>query len=368
MQVVRVISPVSSRESWTVLGDDDAPVAPVDRYLGYLTDIERSPNTVKAYAHDLKDWFGFLAGRGLDWRAVRLDDVGDFVAWLRSPLQARGGRVAVLPSVPHHCTESTVNRKLSAVSAFYAHAARDGVNVGELLRSWQVGGGRGGWKPFLHHISKTAPKSRRVIALKAPKKLPRVLTPIEVQTILDGCHRLRDRLLFALLYDTGMRIGEALGLRHNDIAAAEREVTVRRRDNANGARAKSPTARTVPVDAELIRLYADYLHDEYGDLDSDYMFVNLWAHPRGHPLTYDAVYDLVRRLRTKTGVTFDPHWLRHTAATRLLREGVGIEVVAHLLGHANVTTTSMTYGHLTVEDARRVMEQAGWFTDGQVQL
>ena len=115
MQVARVISPVSSRESWTVLGGDDAPVEPIERYLAYLTDIERSPNTVKAYAHDLKDWFVFLADRGLDWRLVRLDDVGEFVAWLRLPLQARDGRVAVLPSVAHHCTESTVNRKLSAV-------------------------------------------------------------------------------------------------------------------------------------------------------------------------------------------------------------------------------------------------------------
>ena len=51
--------------------------------------------------------------------------------------------------------------------------------------------------------------------MKAPKKLPRVLLLTEVQAILDGCDRLRDRLLFALLYDTGMRIGEALGLRHN---------------------------------------------------------------------------------------------------------------------------------------------------------
>ena len=154
MQVARVISPVSSHESWTVLGEDDAPVAPVERYLAYLSDIERSPNTVKAYAHDLKDWFAFLADRGLDWRAVRLEDVGEFVAWLRLPLQARDGRVAVLPSVAHHCTESTVNRKLSAVGAFYTHAARDGVEVGELLTSWQVGGARGGWRPFLHHISK----------------------------------------------------------------------------------------------------------------------------------------------------------------------------------------------------------------------
>ena len=59
MQVARVISAVSSRESWTVLGGDDAPVEPIERYLAYLTDIERSPNTVKAYAHDLKDWFVF---------------------------------------------------------------------------------------------------------------------------------------------------------------------------------------------------------------------------------------------------------------------------------------------------------------------
>ena len=140
-----------------------------------------------------------------------------------------------------------MNRKLSAVAAFFTHAARDGGAVGELLTSWQVGGGRGGWKPFLHHISKSTPKRRRVIALKTPKKLPRVLSPGEVQAVLNGCDRLRDRLLFALLYDTGMRIGEALGLRHDDIAAAEREVTVRRRDNANGARAKSPTTRTIPV-------------------------------------------------------------------------------------------------------------------------
>jgi integrase/recombinase XerD len=66
MLVQRVVSPASPLESWTVLGDDDVVVGPIERYLAYLTDIERSPNTVRAYAHDLKDWFTFLAGRGLD--------------------------------------------------------------------------------------------------------------------------------------------------------------------------------------------------------------------------------------------------------------------------------------------------------------
>ena len=82
---------------------DDGPVRPIERYLAYLTDIERSPNTVKAYAHDLKDWFVLPGRAGLDWREVRLEDVGEFVAWLRLPLAARDGRVAVLPSVEHHC-------------------------------------------------------------------------------------------------------------------------------------------------------------------------------------------------------------------------------------------------------------------------
>jgi len=112
MLVQRVVMPASSLESWTVLGDDDLPVGPVERYLAYLTDIERSPNTVKAYAHDLKDWFTFLNGRGLDWREVRLEDIGEFVAWLRLPPAGRDGRVAILPSVEHHVSAATVNRKL----------------------------------------------------------------------------------------------------------------------------------------------------------------------------------------------------------------------------------------------------------------
>ncbi|MGI8792325.1 MAG: site-specific integrase, partial [Acidimicrobiales bacterium] len=363
------VVPDSQRESWTVLGEGGLPVEPVERYLAYLTDIERSPNTVKAYAHDLKDWFVFLGGRGLDWRDVQLEDVGQFVAWLRRPPGARTARVVVLPSVEHHCGEATVNRKLSAVSAFYQHAARNGAGLGPSLTRWQPSG-RGGtsWRPFLHHISKSTPTARREIRLKAAHKQPRVLTVREVQAILDACDRLRDRLLFAVLHDTGMRVGEALGLRHEDWAVPECEVTVTQRTNDNGARSKSGEPRTIPVSVELIRLYADYMHGEYGELDSDYVFVNLWGEPRGHPWSYPAVYDLVRRIRARIGVDFDPHWCRHTYATRLLRSGVPLEVVSKLLGHASVTTTSEVYGHLSVEDARRVLEAAGWFADSAVQL
>ncbi|MFJ2574991.1 tyrosine-type recombinase/integrase [Streptomyces halstedii] len=165
---------------------------------------------------------------------------------------------------------------------------------------------------------------------------------------------------------TGIRIGEALGLRHEDLAAAEGELIVTPRINDNRARAKSGSPRTVPVGPEIIRLYADYLHGEYGDLDSDYMFVNLWGGAYGHPLTYAAVYDLVLRIRRATGIDFDPHWFRHTRATLLLRRKVPIEVVSTLLGHSSIATTLDIYGHLSVEDARRVLEEAGFLTGREV--
>jgi integrase/recombinase XerD len=224
----------------------------------------------------------------------------------------------VLPSATAHIGASTVNRKLAAVSAFYTYQARNGAEVGDLLAVWKTGG-RGGWKPFLHHMSKGKPYRGRAIALKAPKKLPRILDAAEMQAILDACTRLRDRFVFAVLHETGFRAGEVLGLRHEDMA----------RENANGARAKSG-GRTVPVGGELIRLYGDYLHEEYGGIDSDLVFVNNWAEPRGHAWSYQAAYDLVLGLRARTGIDFDRHWCRHSAATRWLRDGVPIEVVPTL--------------------------------------
>ena len=224
------------------------------------------------------------------------------------------------------------------------------------------------YKPFLHHITKNEPQRRSVIKLKTSRPRPRVLTAAEAQAILDACSHLRDRLLFAVLLDCGVRIGEALGLRHEDMGIAERAVTVTPRRNGNRARAKAGIARAIPASAELMRLYAGYLTREYGSLDSDYVFVNLWSQPYGRPWTYAAVYDLVRRLRERTGIDFEPHAYRHTYATWLLRRGAGMETVKQCLGHASITTTIDTYGHLAVEDARQTLEAAGWFTGREVQL
>lgn len=209
-------------------------------------------------------------------------------------------------------------------------------------------------------MTKGKPVPTRPIKLRVPKRIPAALSADEVRAVLAACDRARDRFLFALLAETGMRIGQALGLRHADVVSRACEIhIVPRGDNANRARAKTRVEHMVPVSAALIRLYSDYLHTEYGELDSDYVFVNLFGEPVGAPLRYSAVDALVRRLRVRSGVFFTPHMLRHAHATELIRAGVAMEVVSKRLTHVSVTTTSQTYVHLLADDVRAELVRAG---------
>src|SRR5205823_11999858 len=113
------------------------------------------------------------------------------------------------------------------------------------------------------------------------------------------------------------------------------------------------------------RCYSDYMYAEYGRIDSDYVFVNLWAGRVGAPMTYAAVHELVDRIRTRVGFDFTLHMLRHTHATELIRSGVAIEVVARLLTHQSSTTTSQPYVHLDAADVRAALQRAGVWADGE---
>jgi integrase/recombinase XerD len=358
LRVQQVLSPGGGPDSWTVVDERFAVVEPVDAFLAYLTAIARSPGTVRAYAFDLRDYFEFLVSHEIDWRTVRLEHLGRFVGWLRLPLTMRTASVMSLPTIEARCSAPTINRKLAAVGSFYKFHYRHGVECGELLSTMKAGGVRGSWRPFLAHLGSAGDQRRRTIKLKTRRRLPRTLSDESVQLIVGACDRLRDRFLIELLLGTGMRIGEALGLRHEDIDAAGTLIRIRLRDNSNGARVKGGQ-REIPVSASLIRLYTDYLVEEYGDLDCDYVFVNLWGGSVGTPWRYWNVTDLVSRLRERSGVTFSAHAFRHTYATGLLRRGVPAEVVQKLLGHASVTTTTETYQHLEVEDLRRVLRDKG---------
>lgn len=357
MKLQRVCLPRSDPQlppdfSWLLLDDNFCPVKPVQEFLTYLYHLERSPNTIRAYALHLKLFWQFLAQQGREWTSVDLSVLAEFVAWLRNPLPG------LLPLQPLEAkrSESTVNTILSAVSAFYDYQQRlDTVKALPLYRTQNPHSRR--YKDFLYHISKGRPVSSRLIKLKTGKRLPQTLTSAQVQQLVQACHNLRDRFLLCLLYETGMRIGQALGLRHSDIHSWDNTiVVVPRSHNANQARAKTRQTYPVHVSTDLMSLYTRYLLEEFGETASDYVFVNLWEGAIGQPLRYESVVALFRRLSKHTGLAVHPHLLRHTHATELFRSGWDPAYVQNRLGHAQVQTTINTYLHLSEEDLKQAYQ------------
>jgi integrase/recombinase XerD len=351
--VVHRVALPDRREAWTVLGSDGGELVAVAAFLRYLHRIERSPNTVRAYAYDLKLFWDFLADRALAWDAVAVADLGDFAAWLRRP----ASNVVPLPGVTPARSAATTNRALSAVMGFYDFHARHGVPVA--ARLIELGrGGQGSYRPFLDGIAKGSSRAR-VGRLRAVHELPKVLTLAQVVAVIAAQRRLRDRFLFALLAETGMRVSQALGLRHEDMRTWERRVElVAREDNRNGARGKGAHGFAIVSD-QLVRLHALYMAEEYGLIDSDYVFINLWAGEIGAPLRYSAVDALVRRTRVRVGFDFHPHMFRHTFVTVARRHGMPLDVISKAVGHASVQTTADIYSHLDAEDLRRELLAAG---------
>jgi site-specific recombinase XerD len=353
LQVRRLVMPSAGVESWTLIGADLRPVTEVDEYLAWLTHNERSPNTIEAYAHDLKLFWSYLVERGLDWTAVGVMEISEFAAWARQPAV----HMAVLRDETARRSAKTVNRVLTAVVGFYEFHGRRGNDLAKQLVV-ETRSGWGGHRPFLSGI---APQRRRGRAVRLPvqQELPKTLTLEQIAAVIDAQQHLRDRFLFALLASTGMRIGQALALRHEDVIAWERRIRIRARaDDARRARSKGGGQGSVPVPGELVRLWSDYMHDEYGDLDSDFVFVNLWAGEIGRQLTYLAVTDLVRRTSVKVGFEFTPHMFRHTYATLAYRDGVALEVIGALLTHRSPSST-LIYTHPTAEDLRSALAKRG---------
>jgi site-specific recombinase XerD len=339
------------------------PIEAVEVFLAHLAVVGRSPNTVAAYARDLRDFVEWLDQVGRDFRALSLEELTGFFEWLARPVPARVSGVFLLPGTPAALEPATLLRKRATLASFYRFHARRDASVPALLGALSGPRATGPFVPMLVHTrrGRLGSDAFSPVRIAFSRKPPATLSDGQVARLVAACRRHRDRFLLVLLDQTGLRLGEALGLRHADLRLRAGEIAVvPRDDNVNGARVKGLKTRVLPAGPVVFDAYADYMEAEYGSLDCDWVFVNLFRPPVGAPMTAGAVAKLVTRLRWQTGIVgFSPHMLRHGYATRLLRAGVPVEVVAELLGHASATTTSQTYAHLEVEDHRRALVAAG---------
>ncbi len=284
----------------------------VDAYLTHLT-VERrlAANSVESYARDLVLLAEFSAGRGRPLAALTREDleglVRDLMAEGRSP--------------------RSVARAVACFRGFYRFLVVDGT-------------------------SKTSPAAD-LRPPRAWKTLPRYLSIEEIDQLLAQPdvatpRGLRDRALIELLYATGMRVSELIGLRPADVNLEASYLT---------CTGKGDKQRIVPIGEEATIWVKRYLSDARGTLlgkrRSTRLFVN--ARGGGHGLTRVGFWKVLKGYARQTGlkVTISPHVLRHSFATHLLERGADLRAIQMMLGHADLSTTQI-YTHVLERRMRSV--------------
>ncbi|PFD49398.1 transposase [Bacillus cereus] len=349
---------------YILVDSDGVPVIPVVKYLKYLDVTGKSSNTQKTYCYALKQYFLYLQETEKDYKHIRLEDLVEFVGWLRNPYEST--KVMSLRSVQTKKTERTVNLTVTAVTNFYDYLYRNEElprDMEEKLIRQVFTGGRTRYKSFLHHVNKDKPSMRNVLKVKEPRKRVQTLTIEQVEQVLAATTNIRDTFLIRLLFETGLRIGETLSLFLEDFKFSHQKGhRIRLTDRGeleNSAKLKTGE-REIFVSQELMDLYDDYMYDVVDELDfeTNFVFVKLRGKNRGKPMTYGDVEALFKRLRQKIGLNIHPHLFRHTHATMYYQETKDIKQVQERLGHSQIQTTMNLYLHPSDEDIRKVWENA----------
>ncbi|OPG11505.1 site-specific tyrosine recombinase XerD [Microbispora sp. GKU 823] len=305
------------------------PEAVLSSYLAHLA-VERglSANTLASYRRDLRRYVQHLRARGLETFAqVAESDVVAFLAALREGDEDHPALVA-----------SSAARAVSAVRGLHRFALREGV---------------AGHDPA-HEVR--PPRQLR--------RLPKAITVAEVERLIAACGpedsplALRNRALLEVLYGTGARISEAVGLAVDDVPTGPVHDEEPDQDQVR-LRGKGGRARIVPLgrfarqalDAYLVRARPRLAAHGRG---TPALFLNA----RGGRLTRQGAWEVLQAAAERAGLSgVSPHMLRHSFATHLLDGGADVRVVQELLGHASVTTTQV-YTLVTVDKLREVYAAA----------
>jgi integrase/recombinase XerD len=225
---------IGDKKRYILIDEHNYPVVPVIKYLKHLDNIGRAENTLKSYCHHLKFYFQFLKEKQIDYKEVDLNLLGEFIHWLRNPYQSK--KIVHFKQARAKRSERTVNTILTCVQGFYDYLMRVEEYEKDLSDKTRkhVFGRYRSFKSFLHHISKGKGFEKNILKIKEPRRDILTLNKVQVQTIHDACTNIRDILLIRILYEGGLRIGEALSLWIEDFDIGTTAITVRKSKTSTG--------------------------------------------------------------------------------------------------------------------------------------
>ena len=285
----------------------------IDRFIQHIeTEKRYSALTVKAYRRDMDCFALFIK------ESYEIDDL------------AKVGTPLVKSFLVHlkekGLSNRSINRMISTLKTFYKFCLREGI------------------------VTKSPMSGIR--NLKLPKNLVKFVPESDINKVSfeksDDYTIKRDELLFEILYQTGMRKAELIGMRDGDVDGMAMRIKVLGKRNKE---------RFIPISREMLQMIGHYqtLRDERFEVHADRLLLN----DKGEEMTPYFVYNKVHKMLE--GVTSlrqkSPHVLRHTFATHLLDEGANLVAIQKLLGHSDLATTQV-YAHNTIEQLKKIHKQA----------
>jgi site-specific recombinase XerD len=330
----KAVLPEPAGTQWVVVDDGYHLHREACLYLASLRGGGSSVNTERNYASRLALYLTWCGERDLEWSQPGFVNLLSFRDWLVSvPLPPRGRKSSV---GPRFRKESSANAVLTTMAEFLRFGVGHGWVPSEVAESLS----RPKYLRFVPQGFETGENGQyrhvraRTIKFKVDDPGIECFTPQQVDLMIRLARHARDKFLIVLMRATGMRIGETLGLRREDLHLVSDSrslgcrskgphVHVRRRpDNINNALAKSVKSRVVPVGEDVTLAYRDYQWEraEVPAADEcDMVFVNLFRAPLGRPMSYPNAKQLFDRLAKWAEIVVRPHMLRHTAATEPAR-------------------------------------------------
>ena len=290
----------------------------VEGFLNYIGKEKRSSaHTLVAYSKDLNQFQHHIT-ENLEIASITEVDHHDIRSWIVSILE------------DDKLQPTSVNRKISCLRSFYKYLMRNEIVVKNPMS--------------------------KITSLKTKKKLPLFLEQSQMENLLDKMEfgddfsGVRDKLIIELLYCTGMRRAELIGLKAIDVNGSKQELRVLGKRNKE---------RIIPLSPQTISLISEYQQVLSSHFSETISSKHLLLDDNGKVMSDGFVYRKVNkylRLVTTIGKK-SPHVLRHTFATHMLNNGADLNAIKELLGHANLSATQV-YTHNTIEKLKQIYELA----------